>query len=30
VRVVGAVQVYRSNLEIVPTLPGDVVVIEMP
>jgi len=30
VRVVGAVEVYRSNLEIVPTLPSDVTVLEMP
>lgn len=30
VRVVGTVEVYRSNLEVVPTLPYDVVVLEMP
>jgi len=30
VRVVGRVQVYRSNLEFVPTLPNDVTVLEMP
>jgi DNA/RNA endonuclease YhcR with UshA esterase domain len=30
VRVVGTVQVYRSNLEIVPALPNDVTVLEMP
>ena len=30
VRVVGVVEVYRSNLEIVPTLPSDVTVLEMP
>ncbi len=30
VRVVGAVEIYRSNLEIVPTLPSDVMVLEMP
>jgi DNA/RNA endonuclease YhcR with UshA esterase domain len=30
VRVVGTVQVYRSNLEIVPALPNDVTVLEIP
>jgi DNA/RNA endonuclease YhcR with UshA esterase domain len=30
VRVVGAVEVYRSNLEIAPTLPSDVMVLEVP
>lgn len=30
VRVVGRVQVYRSNLEIVPALPHDVTVLEVP
>ena len=30
VRVVGTVEIYRSNLEVVPTLPYDVVVLEMP
>jgi DNA/RNA endonuclease YhcR with UshA esterase domain len=30
VRVMGTVQVYRSNLEIVPALPSDVTVLEMP
>jgi DNA/RNA endonuclease YhcR with UshA esterase domain len=30
VRVVGTVQVYRSNLEVVPALPNDVTVLEMP
>jgi DNA/RNA endonuclease YhcR with UshA esterase domain len=30
VRVVGAVEIYRSNLEVVPTLPYDVVVLETP
>jgi hypothetical protein len=30
VRVTGTVQVYRSNLEIVPALPPDVVVLEIP
>jgi DNA/RNA endonuclease YhcR with UshA esterase domain len=30
VRVVGTVQIYRSNLEIVPALPNDVTVLEMP
>jgi DNA/RNA endonuclease YhcR with UshA esterase domain len=30
VRVVGRVQIYRSNLEIVPALPNDVTVLEMP
>jgi uncharacterized protein YdeI (BOF family) len=30
VRIVGTVQVYRGNLEIVPTLPVDVTVLEMP
>jgi DNA/RNA endonuclease YhcR with UshA esterase domain len=30
VRVTGTVQVYRSNLEIVPALPNDVTVLEMP
>jgi len=30
VRVVGAVQVYRSNLEVVPPLPNDVTVLEIP
>jgi DNA/RNA endonuclease YhcR with UshA esterase domain len=30
VRVVGAVEVYRSNLEIAPTLPSDVMVLGMP
>jgi|GEM_PF-561981 len=30
VRVVGSVQIYRSNIEIVPTLPHDVTVLEIP
>jgi DNA/RNA endonuclease YhcR with UshA esterase domain len=30
VRVVGTVQIYRSNLEIVPALPNDVTVLEIP
>jgi DNA/RNA endonuclease YhcR with UshA esterase domain len=30
VRVVGSVQVYRSNLEFVPVLPNDVTVLEIP
>jgi DNA/RNA endonuclease YhcR with UshA esterase domain len=30
VRVVGTVQIYQSNLEIVPTLPNDVTVLEIP
>lgn len=30
VRVVGRVQVYRSNLEIVPALPADVTVLDIP
>jgi DNA/RNA endonuclease YhcR with UshA esterase domain len=30
VRVVGVVDVYRSNLEVLPTLPVDVVVLEVP
>lgn len=30
VRVSGRVQVYRSNLEVVPTLPNDVTVLEIP
>jgi DNA/RNA endonuclease YhcR with UshA esterase domain len=30
VRVVGAVQTYRANLEIVPPLPNDVTVLEIP
>jgi DNA/RNA endonuclease YhcR with UshA esterase domain len=30
VRVVGTVQIYRSNLEVVPALPNDVVVLEIP
>jgi DNA/RNA endonuclease YhcR with UshA esterase domain len=30
VRVVGHVEVYRSNLEIVPALPNDVMVLEIP
>jgi len=30
VRVVGTVQIYRSNLEIVPVLPTDVTVLEIP
>ncbi len=30
VRVVGAVQVYRANLEVVPALPNDVTVLEIP
>jgi DNA/RNA endonuclease YhcR with UshA esterase domain len=30
VRVVGMVDVYRSNLEVVPALPYDVVVLETP
>jgi DNA/RNA endonuclease YhcR with UshA esterase domain len=30
VRVVGALQVYRANLEVQPSLPGDVTVLEMP
>lgn len=30
VRVVGVVDVYRSNLEVVPTLPVDVTVLEIP
>jgi RecJ-like exonuclease len=30
VRLVGTVEVYKDNLEIVPTLPYDVVVLEMP
>jgi hypothetical protein len=30
VRVVGTVQIYRSNLEIVPALPTDVTVLEIP
>jgi DNA/RNA endonuclease YhcR with UshA esterase domain len=30
VRVVGTVQVYRSNLEIVPALPNDATVLEIP
>jgi len=30
VRVVGAVKVYRSNLEVIPTLPNDVTVMEIP
>jgi len=28
VRVVGTVEVYRGNLEVTPTLPNDVVVLE--
>jgi DNA/RNA endonuclease YhcR with UshA esterase domain len=30
VRVTGTVQVYRSNLEVVPALPNDVTVLERP
>jgi DNA/RNA endonuclease YhcR with UshA esterase domain len=30
VRIVGTVQIYRANLEIVPALPNDVTVLEMP
>ncbi|MEA3375019.1 MAG: OB-fold nucleic acid binding domain-containing protein [Chloroflexota bacterium] len=30
VRVTGTVQVYRGNLELVPALPGDVAVLEIP
>jgi DNA/RNA endonuclease YhcR with UshA esterase domain len=30
VRVVGAVEIYRSNLQVAPTLPNDVMVLEMP
>ena len=30
VRVVGCVQIYRSNLELVPVLPNDVTVLEIP
>ncbi len=30
VRVVGTVQVYKGNLEVVPTLPSDVLVLETP
>jgi DNA/RNA endonuclease YhcR with UshA esterase domain len=30
VRVTGTVQTYRSNLEIVPALPNDVTVLEIP
>jgi DNA/RNA endonuclease YhcR with UshA esterase domain len=30
VRVVGTAQVYRSNLEVVPALPNDVVVLQVP
>jgi DNA/RNA endonuclease YhcR with UshA esterase domain len=28
VRIVGTVEVYRGNLEVTPTLPNDVVVLE--
>lgn len=30
VRIAGTVDIYRSNLELVPTLPNDVTVLEMP
>jgi hypothetical protein len=30
VRVVGVVELYKSNLELVPTLPNDVTVLEVP
>ncbi|MEE8389758.1 MAG: DNA-binding protein, partial [Anaerolineae bacterium] len=29
-RIVGTVEIYRNNLEVIPTLPNDVTVLEIP